>query len=83
MQQNEIDLWVCPSAPGPAPAGITTTGSSIMNLPWTHAGLPAISLSAGRVENGLPLGFQCVGAYMGDERVLIWAEKLGAILKDA
>jgi Asp-tRNA(Asn)/Glu-tRNA(Gln) amidotransferase A subunit family amidase len=83
MQQNEIDLWVCPSTPGPAPAGITTTGSSIMNLPWTHAGLPAISLSAGRVENGLPLGFQCVGAYMGDERVLIWAEKLGAILKDA
>ncbi|HZU69032.1 MAG TPA: amidase [Ktedonobacteraceae bacterium] len=83
MQQNEIDLWVCPSAPGPAPEGITTTGSSIMNLPWTHAGLPAISLPAGRAENGLPLGFQCVGAYMNDERVLTWAGKLGEILKDA
>lgn len=76
MQQNSIDLWVCPSAPGPAPEGVKTTGNSIMNLPWTHAGLPAISLPAGRAENGLPLGLQCIGAYMADEHVVFWAERL-------
>ncbi len=47
MAQAGIDLWVCPSAPGPAPKGISSTGSPLMNLPWTHAGMPAISLPAG------------------------------------
>lgn len=83
MRQIGIDLWVCPSAPGPAPEGINTTGNSIMNLPWTHAGVPVISLPAGQTENGLPLGLQCVGAYMGDEHVVAWAESMAEILKVA
>jgi Asp-tRNA(Asn)/Glu-tRNA(Gln) amidotransferase A subunit family amidase len=83
MTQNGIDLWVCPSAPGPAPEGINTTGNSIMNLPWTHAGLPVISLPAGRAGNGLPLGLQCAGASMADEHVVAWAQKLADILEDA
>ena len=83
MTQNGIDLWVCPSSPGPAPQGINTTGNSIMNLPWTHAGLPVISLPAGRAGNGLPLGLQCAGASMADEHVISWAGRLAEILKDA
>ncbi|HEX6479205.1 MAG TPA: amidase [Ktedonobacteraceae bacterium] len=83
MTQNGIDLWVSPSAPGPAPEGIDTTGNSIMNLPWTHAGLPVISLPAGRAGNGLPLGLQCAGASMEDEHVISWAKRLAEILKDA
>ena len=83
MTQNSIDLWVCPSAPGPAPEGINTTGNSIMNLPWTHAGLPVISLPAGRARNGLPLGLQCSGASMADEQLVIWAERLAEILQYA
>jgi Asp-tRNA(Asn)/Glu-tRNA(Gln) amidotransferase A subunit family amidase len=83
MTQNGIDLWVCPSAPGPAPEGINTTGNSIMNLPWTHAGLPVISLPAGRAGNGLPLGLQCAGASMADEHVVAWVQKLADILEDA
>ncbi len=80
MSQAGIDLWVCPSAPGPPPEGLTSTGSPLMNLPWTPAGLPAISLPAGRAANGLPLGFQCVGAYMADERLLNWAAPMAEIL---
>ncbi len=80
MVQEGIDVWVCPSAPGAAPEGLTSTGSPLMNLPWTQAGLPAISLPAGRAANGLPLGFQCVGAYMADERLLKFAASMARIV---
>jgi Asp-tRNA(Asn)/Glu-tRNA(Gln) amidotransferase A subunit family amidase len=81
MAQTGIDLWVCPSAPGPAPAGIQATGDPIMNLPWTHAGLPIITLPAGRAENGLPLGLQCVAPFGADEYLVAWclvlADRMG------
>jgi Asp-tRNA(Asn)/Glu-tRNA(Gln) amidotransferase A subunit family amidase len=80
MLQAGIDLWVCPSSSGPAPEGLSSTGSPLMNLPWTQAGLPAISLPAGRAANGLPLGFQCVGASMTDERLLKWATPMSEIV---
>ena len=80
MERAGIDLWVCPSAPGPAPEGLATTGSPLMNLPWTHAGVPAISLPAGSAANGLPLGFQCIGRFMQDERLLAWAEPMAKIV---
>lgn len=83
MAQAAIDVWVCPSAPGPAPEGITSTGSPLMNLPWTHAGMPAISLPAGRAANGLPLGLQCVGAFMADESLLTWAASMEEIIERA
>ena len=46
MARAGIDLWVSPSALGPAPEGIHATGDPNMNLPWTHAGMPAITLPA-------------------------------------
>ncbi|MBA2287838.1 MAG: amidase [Ktedonobacteraceae bacterium] len=73
MAQYDIDLWVCPAAPGPAPAGIAATGSPLMNLPWTQAGLPAVTFPAGYAANGLPLGLQCVGALLADEYLLACA----------
>jgi Asp-tRNA(Asn)/Glu-tRNA(Gln) amidotransferase A subunit family amidase len=81
MTDLGIDIWVSPAAPGPAPAGIQATCSPAMNLPWTHAGLPALSLPAGRAANGLPLGLQGVGRFMGDEQLLAWAEPMAEILQ--
>jgi len=81
MAQAGIDVWVCPSAPGSAPEGITSTGSPLMNLPWTHAGMPAISLPAAHAANGLPLGLQCVGAFMTDEYLLKWTALLAEIVR--
>ncbi len=83
MVQAGIDVWVCPSAPGPAPEGITSTGSPLMNLPWTHAGMPAISLPAGHASNSLPLSLQCVGAFMADESLLEWTIPLAKVVHKA
>ncbi|WP_274913629.1 amidase [Streptomyces sp. WZ-12] len=68
-----IDLWIAPAATGPAPADLATTGSSIMCLPWSNAGLPSLSLPAGRAADGLPLGLQLVGRSGADEELLSWA----------
>ena len=79
MAAEGVDLWICPSAPGPAPRGMHATGDPIMNLPWTHGGLPALSLPAGRVGR-LPLGLQCVAACGRDEALLTWGAVLEAAL---
>lgn len=80
MDNAEIDLWVCPATTEAAPRGIETTGSPAMNLPWTHAGMPVLTLPAGRAENGLPLGLQCAGRFMRDEHLLAWAADLARAL---
>ncbi|RIK27204.1 MAG: amidase, partial [Chloroflexi bacterium] len=76
MDAAGIDLWVCPAATGPAPVGIHATGDPVMNLPWTHAGLPAITVPVGRSAEGLPLGMQFVGRFGADERLLAWMQAL-------
>ena len=76
MTAAEIDLWVCPSACGPAPIGIHATGDPNMNLPWTHAGLPVITLPAGWSDNGLPLGLQFIAPFGADELLLSWSQMI-------
>jgi len=82
MAEQTIDLWVCPSAPGPAPEGIQSTGDPKMNLPWTHAGMPVITLPAGRAENGLPLGLQFVAPFGADEYLAAWCQILADRMGD-
>lgn len=76
MDEQGIDLWISPPAPGPAPRGLDNTGDPIMNLPWSHSGLPAINIPAGKFANGLPAGLQVSGRWYGDELLLVWAEEL-------
>jgi Asp-tRNA(Asn)/Glu-tRNA(Gln) amidotransferase A subunit family amidase len=80
MDSAGIDAWLAPSAAGAAPRGLESTGDPVMNLPWTHSGLPVVGLPAGRNEAGLPLGVQLIGRWMADENVLAWAEELEPIL---
>jgi Asp-tRNA(Asn)/Glu-tRNA(Gln) amidotransferase A subunit family amidase len=70
-----VDVWVSPGAPGPAPGSIETTGDPVMNLPWTHAGVPTVAVPAGTVD-GLPVGIQCAAAFESDERLLAWSERI-------
>jgi amidase len=71
---GNIDVFLTPSAPGEAPAGIGGTGSSLFNRSWTLLGAPCVTVPAGQGPQGLPLAVQIVGAYDDDERVLRCAD---------
>ena len=81
MSTEDIDIWVSPAAPGPAPEGIDSTGDPVMNLPWTHAGLPAVTVPSGRTEEGMPLGLQLAAAYGNDEELLDMADSIVRVLR--
>ncbi|MBP0452004.1 amidase [Kitasatospora sp. RG8] len=74
------DLVLTPAATGPAPAGLGTTGDAAMSLPWSFAGLPALTLPAGPAADGLPLGLQVVAPAGADERLLAQSALLEAEL---
>jgi Asp-tRNA(Asn)/Glu-tRNA(Gln) amidotransferase A subunit family amidase len=80
MKENDIDLWICPSATGPAPRGLDSTGDPVMNLPWTQIGFPALNLPAGKSEAGLPMGLQVIGKWDADEELLAWAEGIEKVV---
>jgi len=82
MRDAGVDVWIAPAAPGPAPEGIDDTGDPIMNLPWTHSGLPTVALPAGTTADGRPLGVQCAAAFGADEDLLGWADGLAAALSE-
>jgi aspartyl-tRNA(Asn)/glutamyl-tRNA(Gln) amidotransferase subunit A len=56
------DALLSPTAPGPAPAGLTSTGDAWFCAPWSSAGVPAITLPSGVAASGLPFAIQLVGA---------------------
>jgi Asp-tRNA(Asn)/Glu-tRNA(Gln) amidotransferase A subunit family amidase len=82
MESMGIDLWVSPAATGAAPRGLESTGDPVMNLPWTHAGMPTINLPAGRNPIDLPLGLQVSGGWYGDELLLAWAGEMEEVLRE-
>jgi Asp-tRNA(Asn)/Glu-tRNA(Gln) amidotransferase A subunit family amidase len=78
-EMDGIDAWITPAAPGPAPAGLDSTGDPVMSVPWSMAGLPAVSLPAGRA-GPLPLGLQCIGRPGGDESLLALCAEIEQVL---
>jgi len=80
MNDNGIDLWICPPTTGPAPKGLNSTGDPVMNLPWTQIGFPAINLPAGKTIDGLPMGLQVIGKWGADEELLARAEDIEKVV---
>lgn len=66
QRENEIDIWLSPSTVTTAPRGLNSTGDPAMNLPWTYAGVPTISVPFGFI-NKLPFDLQFAGQYYKDE----------------
>jgi Asp-tRNA(Asn)/Glu-tRNA(Gln) amidotransferase A subunit family amidase len=71
---------LAPSATGPAPAGLASTGDPRMNAPWTALGTPAISIPLPVPDGDLPLGLQLTADHGEDARVLRTAVRLQAML---
>jgi hypothetical protein len=74
-----FDALLSPVAPGPAPALGAGTGDPTLCAPWTHAGLPALSLPTGLDAAGLPLAVQLVGGAGRLEPLLAaaaWCERV-------
>jgi len=68
---SEADILVTPSALGTAPAGIGATGSPVFNLPFTHLGVPTLTLPVGfSPENAMPLGMQLIAPHLEEQRLI-------------
>jgi Asp-tRNA(Asn)/Glu-tRNA(Gln) amidotransferase A subunit family amidase len=73
---ERCDAILCPSATGPAPRGLDTTGDPIFNGLWTFCGTPCVSLPLLTSQEGLPMGVQLVGARGNDARLMRTAQWL-------
>jgi Asp-tRNA(Asn)/Glu-tRNA(Gln) amidotransferase A subunit family amidase len=75
----QYDALLSPTAPAPAPAGLTWTGDASLCQPWSTIGAPSISLPSGVSAAGLPFALQLVQAPGGDTRLLgaaLWCERI-------
>ncbi len=75
----DVDAVIMPIAATTAPRGLSSTGSSIFNQPWSVSGFPAMSLPTGLDANGLPFGMQMAAQPYDEERLLdvaAWCENV-------
>lgn len=75
-----IDAWICPATVSVAPIGYEETGHGTMTAFWSYAGFPSITLPVFDGPDGMPLGIQLVAPPGRDERLLLGAELLEAML---
>ncbi len=79
---ESYDAILTPATPGPAPEGLESTGSPVMNTIWTFCGTPAINLPLLQSPDGLPLGVQLIGEKNDDARLFRTASWLLEHLND-
>lgn len=78
-QMAEVDAAIMPIASTTAPLGLSSTGSSIFNQPWSVSGFPAMSLPTGLDANGLPFAMQIAAQPYREETLLdvaAWCERV-------
>jgi len=72
-----FDAVLAPSAPGPAPRSLATTGDPSCCTLWSFTGFPAISIPVGHVQR-LPIGLQLAAPQGRDDHLLAvaaWCEE--------
>lgn len=74
-------LVIGPAALGPAPAGLTATGSPILSRPWQLLGLPVVIVPGASTSNGLPLGLQVIGLPGREQDMLTLGVELEHLLR--
>lgn len=80
---SKFDVLMGPVAPNPAFSlgekvadPVAMYLEDIMSVPASLAGLPAISVPAGKSEDGLPIGVQLIGQRKDDARLLALAKSV-------
>ncbi|MDH6152028.1 MULTISPECIES: amidase [Paraburkholderia] len=75
------DALVTLPASGEAPHGHADTGDARFCAPWSLMGAPAVNVPSGWSDANLPLGFQIVGAFGDDAKLLRVAARIESMLK--
>jgi amidase len=73
---SQVDVLLCPSATGAAPAGLDQTGDPVFGRHWTALQTPSVNIAVGAAANGMPVGLQVVGPVWGDALTLAAAHGL-------
>lgn len=85
LQRHALDAWISPGATAPPPRGLGSTGDPSMSLPWSHAGVPTVTLPSGYLQGAdnvagdslrLPLSITLAGRWGGDEDLLSTAARV-------
>ncbi|TFW03342.1 amidase, partial [Oxalobacteraceae bacterium OM1] len=65
-----VDVLLCPSTEGEAPAGLDATGDPIFNRMWSLLGNPCVHVPVGSGPRGMPVGVTVVGPQRADRLAL-------------
>jgi Asp-tRNA(Asn)/Glu-tRNA(Gln) amidotransferase A subunit family amidase len=76
----EHPVLIMPSALGPAPEGLASTGNPVANSPWTALGVPAVSFPFTAAGRGLPMGLQLTAARRQEGLLLATAARFEQVL---
>ncbi|MFH1954492.1 MAG: amidase [Pseudomonadota bacterium] len=74
-----VDAAFMSTSTSTAPMGLSSTGSPVLNLPWSFCGFPAMSIPSGLDHQGLPFGLQIVAPPMAEAcllKVAKWCESI-------
>jgi Asp-tRNA(Asn)/Glu-tRNA(Gln) amidotransferase A subunit family amidase len=77
---DPFDALLSPTASGPAPRGLSSTGDASFCAPWSFAGMPSIALPSGVDPRGLPWSVQLTGGLFAESRLLCAARWCEAVL---
>lgn len=78
---DDVDVLLCPSAPGEAPKGLEATGDPVFNRIGTALKGPCLNIPGLCGRAGLPVGVQLIGRMGDDRRTLAAGQWLQAILR--
>jgi aspartyl-tRNA(Asn)/glutamyl-tRNA(Gln) amidotransferase subunit A len=74
---STVDAVLTPATPSAAPPSLATTGDPRFNSPWSHAGVPTVSIPFTLTAAGMPIALQFIGAEWSEAKLLnvaAWCE---------
>ena len=67
---RDLEAIATPAALGPAPEGLASTGSPVLNRPFSFTGFPSLTVPCGFTDAGLPVGLQIAGRPFDEATIL-------------